>query len=313
VRSDATGHRRVLRWYPASWRERYGDELIDLLDDTYGDTPLPVRARWAIVCAGLNERCRDAGVVGATPPRDDRVRGGALIILVAWSLFVVAGSGFAKYSEHWSAVTPHADQLVPTVAFDIVQGAAYVATATCVVAAFISWPSFWRFARREGIGPVLRRVRPAVVAVVVSVLSTAVIVVVAHHLGATNRNAAGPYGVFALSWAALLVLCLGTVVVTIGRVVLRLDYSTRQRRYVSMAASMAMLAMVAIFVSTLVWWIAIAQHASWFFASGVVGRPGISAPMAMVVCASIMLVGVVIAIWGVRRLSLGALGDLLTS
>jgi hypothetical protein len=148
---------------------------------------------------------------------------------------------------------------------------------------------------------------------VVATLSTAVIVVVAHHLGPANRNGAGGYVVFALSWAALLVVCLATVVVTIGRVVLRLDYSARQLRYLVLVASVATMAMVAIFVSTLAWWIAIAQHASWFFASGVVGRPGLSAPVTMVLCGSIMLVGVVVATWGVRRLILGALDHRLIS
>jgi hypothetical protein len=254
--------------------------------------------------AGINERGRQAGVVGAMSSREDRVRGGALIVLVAWSLFVVAGAGFAKYSEHWASVTPRADRLIPTIAFDVVQGAAYFATVMCVVAALISWSSFLRFARREGWGQVDRCIRPAVVAGAVSAISTVGIVLLAHHMGSARRNVVGPYGVIALSWAVLLVACLGTIVFAFARVALRLEYSARQLRYLSMAASLATVAMVAIFVSTLVWWVAIAQHASWFFASGIVGHLGTSAPDAMVMCGIIMLVGTLIAIWGIRRLTL---------
>ena len=89
-------HRRVLRWYPAAWRERYGDELIDLLSDTYAENPLPTRAWIGIVMAGVNERGREAAFIGRVSRREDRVRGGALIVLAAWALFIVAGSGFAK-------------------------------------------------------------------------------------------------------------------------------------------------------------------------------------------------------------------------
>jgi hypothetical protein len=49
---------RVLRWYPAAWRRRYGEELIALLDDTHGDDDLPRRARLSLVSSGLIQRIR---------------------------------------------------------------------------------------------------------------------------------------------------------------------------------------------------------------------------------------------------------------
>lgn len=49
---------RVLRWYPAAWRRRYGEELIAMLDDTHGDDDLPRRARLALVRSGLIQRVR---------------------------------------------------------------------------------------------------------------------------------------------------------------------------------------------------------------------------------------------------------------
>jgi hypothetical protein len=47
---------RVLRWYPAAWRRRYGEELIAMLDDTHGDEDLPRRARLSLVWSGLVQR-----------------------------------------------------------------------------------------------------------------------------------------------------------------------------------------------------------------------------------------------------------------
>jgi hypothetical protein len=49
---------RVLRWYPAAWRRRYGDELIAMLDDTYGEGHLGLRVRMSLLRSGVRERIR---------------------------------------------------------------------------------------------------------------------------------------------------------------------------------------------------------------------------------------------------------------
>ena len=51
--------KRVLRWYPAAWRRRYGEELIAMLDDTHGgEDKLPRRARMSLLRSGLIQRIR---------------------------------------------------------------------------------------------------------------------------------------------------------------------------------------------------------------------------------------------------------------
>jgi hypothetical protein len=50
--------KRVLRWYPAAWRRRYGEELIAMLDDTHGNGKLPWRARMSLLRYGLMQRIR---------------------------------------------------------------------------------------------------------------------------------------------------------------------------------------------------------------------------------------------------------------
>lgn len=49
---------RVLRWYPAAWRRRYGEELIAMVDDTHGEGHVPRHARMALIRSGLRERVR---------------------------------------------------------------------------------------------------------------------------------------------------------------------------------------------------------------------------------------------------------------
>jgi hypothetical protein len=50
--------KRVLRWYPAAWRRRYGEELIAMLDDTHGNGKPPLRARMSLLRSGLMQRIR---------------------------------------------------------------------------------------------------------------------------------------------------------------------------------------------------------------------------------------------------------------
>lgn len=50
--------RRILRWYPAAWRCRYGAELVAMLDDTYGDDKLPLRIRISLIGSGMTQRFR---------------------------------------------------------------------------------------------------------------------------------------------------------------------------------------------------------------------------------------------------------------
>jgi hypothetical protein len=56
---NADDARRVLRWYPRDWRRRYGDELVALLEDMFGDEPLPVRCRISLFRSGMIERVRE--------------------------------------------------------------------------------------------------------------------------------------------------------------------------------------------------------------------------------------------------------------
>ncbi len=95
-----------LRWYPRSWRARYGDELTALLDDEYGSC-MPVRIRLSLVSGGLRQRARQSGLTGDAVSATEGVRVGALVVLAAWTDFVIAGASFAKFSEHFDEALPH--------------------------------------------------------------------------------------------------------------------------------------------------------------------------------------------------------------
>ena len=56
---SADDARRALRWYPPAWRRRYGDELVALLEDMFGDEPLSVRCRMSLFWSGTIERIHE--------------------------------------------------------------------------------------------------------------------------------------------------------------------------------------------------------------------------------------------------------------
>lgn len=47
---------RLLRWYPADWRARYGDEMAQLLDDTIAEHHASPRLRWNVAKEGIATR-----------------------------------------------------------------------------------------------------------------------------------------------------------------------------------------------------------------------------------------------------------------
>lgn len=117
--------RLLLRLYPRRWRERYGAELLELLESE----PVTWRVRVDVVVAAVRERVHGSG------RPESRV-------LWGWSLFVVGGMAFQKTSEHWQTVIPTADRGIPTAAFDAVQAAAAIGAAAVLVGVLLALPAF---------------------------------------------------------------------------------------------------------------------------------------------------------------------------
>ncbi|MEO9221704.1 MAG: hypothetical protein ABI251_08000, partial [Mycobacteriaceae bacterium] len=166
-----------LRWYPTSWRARYGDELLTMVEDTLDGEPAPARLRASLAWGGLRQHVRQTF---ANPPNAapaNRHRAGARLVLCAWALFVFAGCAFAKLTEHWQSAMPAAHQRMPADAYNALVAFA-IAAAACIAAAGISAvPALVREVRRSG-WQVIRR--PALAAA----CATAGLVVATGALGA---------------------------------------------------------------------------------------------------------------------------------
>jgi hypothetical protein len=238
---------RLVRWYPLAWRERYGDELVALLEDTAdeGGGRLRIAVRCRIAIAGLAERGRESGLTGDRAGRTDRARMGALVVAWAGTVFACAGAALAKRSEHLGSAT----------ARDVLQAGAAVAALVVVVAAVAASRATVDLLRRDGWSPIARHVRRAVVLTVVGAAATAGLVAWAHSLPpATREHGSGAYGVAFAGWAILLAAALASwtgVAFSLGR---RLDLSRRGLASATWSAALLAATMVAMTVTAVVWW-----------------------------------------------------------
>jgi hypothetical protein len=142
---------RLLRWYPATWRERYEDEFLAMVEDTLDGRRPGWRLRLGVAWSGLRERGRLlSGPAGKQA-------------LSQWPTFVMTGSllaGFVGDTTHpsaagtWQAATV----LTALAALAAVTGAALVAAVT------IAWRPLVTFLRAGGWPKVRRRIIWAVAA-----------------------------------------------------------------------------------------------------------------------------------------------------
>ena len=292
-----------LRWYPRSWRARYGEELVALLDDEFGGH-LPILAHLGLVTGGLRQRARQSGLTGDSVSAADGVRAGALVVLAAWVAFVIAGASFAKFSEHFDEALPHSMSAhrLSDLAFTVLQTVAGVASILVVVGALLAVPAFVRYLRADGWrsvrGPLLR----ALVCTGLTVAVTVPLLVWAHHLTTHQRNGGlHLYGALFFIWAALLVttLTLWTVVaVSAGRRVVFSKAILTAEAILAVVISVAMIVMVG---ATAVWWAAMAKYAPSFLSASPGGGLGSSWDVWLVATVALMVIAMITGAGGVVR------------
>jgi hypothetical protein len=107
-----SGHRReaqrLLRWYPKGWRDRYGEEFVELLIADIGERPRSRRRVADVARSGLLARLTSAGLAGPVLGPVDQARVGLATLVCATAVFVTVG--VAMWSQltigwQWSAPT----------------------------------------------------------------------------------------------------------------------------------------------------------------------------------------------------------------
>jgi hypothetical protein len=292
-----------LRWYPRSWRARYGDELSALLDDEYGRS-VPARIRLSLVSGGLRQRAGQSGLTGDAVPAADGVRAGALVVLAAWTAFVVAGASFAKFSEHFDEALPHSlgAHHVPDLAFTVLQAMAGAASILVVAGALLAVPAFVRFLRAGGGVSVRGHFLRALTATVVTIAVTVPLLVWANHLPSHQPNGGIHWsGVLFLAWTALIVITLTLWTVLAVAAARRIELSKAVLTTEAILAVAIAVAMVTMVVATAVWWGAMAKDAPAFLNASPAGLPGSSWDILLVATVALMVLAMSTAAVGVVR------------
>ena len=286
---------RLLRWYPPAWRDRYGEEFVVFMQDSYGSARPPLKARVSIMAGGVRERARRSGVTGDSVPSPDRVRAGVLMVVVSWTVMVVAGSSLAKMSEHFDTALPTGpgNHHLPDLSYTVIQAVAEVAGLIVLAGAALALPTLLRFLRSGGWSSIRAHAFRAAGCTAASAAVTVPVLMWAHHLTSHRRNGGSTaYTTIALIFVALVVLTFAAWTVLVVAAARKVSFP---RSVLTAEAGMAIavaFAIVGILIASTIWWTSVMQRAPAF----------VSSDPRLVATATLMVLAAVIAAAGAIRI-----------
>jgi hypothetical protein len=115
-RADARRAAQLLRWYPRSWRARYGAEFAELLLAEFAEQPRNWRRGIDVASHGLLARLADAGLMSREQPPEQPL---ATVGCALAAFGVLAVAMLAQLATGWQWVSP---------------GSSYVTGATLIMA-----------------------------------------------------------------------------------------------------------------------------------------------------------------------------------
>jgi hypothetical protein len=293
-----------LLWsYPAAWRERYGEEMLAMAEDLSGGEPPKLGLRISLLWSGLKERFRRSALLGEDRPRADRLRAGARTTLVAWSLLVIAGGEFAKFSEHWQSSVPATQRFAPSVAYAAVEILAGVGAAAVIIPSMVALPLL-RKALASGGWPSTRRPLGTAVGLLAALAgSTAGLAGWAHHLTSAQRNGAlASYSAVYICWGLLIVATVAAWTKAALAIERQLDVSPRFARILFAGAAVTGTCVVATAAAIITWWAALAVNSPWALAGSASSPPSSAWSWPLGLIAALATAAAGIAILGSWRL-----------
>lgn len=293
----------LIRLYPRAWRERYGAGILAMVDDDLQGARPPLGLRASLAQHGLREHARR--LVGAGGDRAAARRGGARLVLVAWSLFVVAGCAFAKQAEHVQAALPAGHRRIAADAYATVVAFAVIAAVLVAVAALALLPAFVRQVVRGRDRALDGPARLALVLVGLALAAVAAASAWGSHLSDQQRNpsALTPYGAGFLVAGALVAAAI------IASAAAALSYEARLHlpdRLVRIEAGLAVgvaVCLAGMLAATLVWWAEVATHAPWFLHGTPAGSAGSPWTLVLTTTVALMVTATAIAAGGCARIA----------
>jgi len=292
----------MVRWYPAGWRARYGDEFAAMIEDDLGGRPPSMRFRWSIARSGLNERLRGAGLVGDSVPPAERVRGGAFTVLCAFALYILPGVGFAKISEHWDQSISPGSRHLPAASFNLLAWLAGACALAVLLSAGAVLPSFVGFVRERGWSDLRHRLIWAVAASLATAATTVAGAVWARHLTYHQRNTG--FGWYQLLFLVLVILFASTIATWSATAIAatrRLNLGSGQLKVAGSLAIAVAVCMPVMTAAAAVWWGSMATVAPWFLAGTAPGSSPSPVAANLLVVLVLMTIASVVGVFGLLR------------
>jgi hypothetical protein len=294
---------RMLRWYPASWRARYGAEFTELLIADFAERPRDRRRSGDVARSGLLARLSAAGLTVHPLDPSTAARAGLATLACACAVFVTfAAAMWAQLAIGWQWAPPATR--ATRVAMVVMSGAMLL---LAVLAALAAIPAGWAAVRasRDGQGRALRG--PALL----TGLGVAILAAGGRHFGNGWPGTGGhwwphqglvPGGVAAFGWASTLSvtsywahpaelaafpaselawmvvspLAMGCLVTGTVQLVRRIELSARAICFESWVGSAAGLAMAAFLAGALCWLTEGGSGPRGLFHAGVIDATGLA-------------------------------------
>jgi len=245
---------RLLRWYPPAWRERYGGELLALIQDTVDEGRPTWRLRLSVVRGGLRERVHQAVRAGTAAAK--RASTG-------WLMTVVAGLILGSLPWNIKAPLPPARAWQATAALGALAGVVAF-TGVCVLAGGLAAaPAFIAFLRERGWPKIRRRVAWAAGATVAAGGGLAGLFLGQRSMSSAQLSHSWAYGIGVVATSLALVAALGLWASAATATAKHLKLGTRARAAQPLLAAVTLTAAFAIVPANLIWLAAIQSSLAW--------------------------------------------------
>jgi len=273
-----------------------------MMDDDLAGRDPGAFYRLRVAASGVHQRARGAGLVGAATSTAERKRAGSLLVLVAWSAAVLAGASFAKASEHFSNALQPNTRLLPQVSYHLVVAFGAAGTLLVVIGAAVALPSFTRFLREGGWSAIRRRVIIAASLSIITLLGLVLLSVWSHRLGVVARNGGDLlYTAAFTGWCLLAASTLAGWTVLAVACARRVTISPKVLRLESRLAIVLAGVMVALVVTSVLWWNAMSARAPWYFQWSPFGSNYYAFNFELAVAVSLMSLAALVSLCGAYR------------
>jgi hypothetical protein len=234
---------RLLRWYPRAWRERYGQELLALIQDTLDDGRPTWRLRLGVVRGGLRERVHQAVRAGTAAAKRTST---------GWLITIVAAMILGSLPWNLKASLPPARAWQRTAAFDALVGAFAVTGVVVLASGLVAAPAFIAFLREGGWQQIRRRVAWAAGATVAAGGGLAGLFLAERSMSSAQVNHSWAYGIGVVATTAALVVASGLWASAVTATAKHLKLATRARAAQPLLAAVTLTAAQVILPANLI-------------------------------------------------------------